>query len=157
MRNSRLALAALLMLAAASPLHAGFNEIESALRARLGSPTYVPLMGVIRVVTWIVHPKGVHDIRLAVFEEKKAAIDGTEMEALVAREVPRGFHPMIRTRQRNGEWTFIYARPHGERMELFLVSHDNSDTVLIQLDVDPDVVMREMNNPHRMATSFASR
>lgn len=154
MRSKRLALAALLLLAT-TPLYAGFDQIETVLRARLGSPTYVPFMGVIRVVTWVIHPKGVHDIRLTVFEGKRGAIDGKEIEAVVQREIPRGFTPLVRTRSnRTGEWAFIYARPRGERLELFVVSHDREDTVLVQVDVDPDVVMREINTPHRMVASM---
>jgi len=153
MRNKRLLLAALLLLAT-TPLYAGFDQIESALRAQLGAPTYVPLMGVVRLVTWVIHPKGVHDIRLAVFEGKRGAIDGKEIEAVVAREVPRGFAPLVRTRSnRTGEWAFVYARPRGERIELFVVSHDREDTVLVQVDVDPDVVMREINRPERIVAA----
>jgi hypothetical protein len=93
-------------------------------------------------------------VRVTVFEEKKGKLDGREFEAIVAREVPRGFTPLVRTRSnKTGEWAFIYARPRGERLELLVVSHDNSDTALVQVDVEPDVVMREINAPHRMVAS----
>jgi len=124
MRSKRIALVALLLLAT-TPLYTGFDQIERELRARLGSQTYVPFMGVVRLVTWAIHPKGVHDVRLAVFEGKRGAVDGKEIEAILAREVPRGFAPLVRTRSnRTGEWAFVYARPRGERIELFVVSHD---------------------------------
>jgi len=154
MTSKRIALAALLLLAT-TPLYAGFNEIESALRARLGSPTYIPLMGLVRVVTWVVHPKGVHDVRLAVFEKNHASIDGAEIERLLNRAVPRDFHPLVRTRSRKtGEWAFIYARPRGDRLELLVVSHDNEDTALVQVDVEPEVVMRELDQPHHIVVSM---
>jgi len=153
MRSKRIALVALLLLAT-TPLYAGFDQIERELRARLGSPTYVPFMGVVRLVTWVIHPKGVHDVRLAVFEGERGAVDGKEIEAILAREVPRGFAPLVRTRSnRTGEWAFIYARPLGDRLELFVVSHDHEDTVLVQVDVEPEVVMREINRPQRMVAA----
>lgn len=152
MSRRLVALAALVFLAA-MPVYASFANVERALEARLGEPTWIPMLGLVRVATWVVHPKGVHDIQLAVFEEKHAHLDGAEIERIVEREVPPGFHPMVRTRNsRSGEWTFIYAKPHGEnRMELFLVSHDKDDTVVMQLDVEPEEVMRDINHPARIA------
>lgn len=135
---SKRALLAVLVLAAAAPLYADFHSMERILTKRLGSPTYIPLFGLVRFGTWIVHPDGVHDIQLAVYEGSHKPLDGAEIEALVAREVPHGFTPMIRTRSfKSGEWTYIYAKPgDGDRIELFLVSHDHEDTVLMRLDVD---------------------
>jgi len=158
MTKRRLLVALLLALFITSPTYAGFREVERALESRLGSPMYGPLFTIVRIVTWVAHPKGVHDIRLTVFEKKGRDIDGKEIEALLAREAPAGFRPLVRTRSRDGEWAFIYARPRGDqRIELFLVTHDNENTVLAQVDVEPEVIARELNHPKKMGTSIASR
>jgi hypothetical protein len=147
---NRRVLVALLLIAAAAPLHADFGSIERALTARLGAPTYIPLLGLVRLGTRIVQPDGVHDFQLAVYEGPRRALDGAEIERIVAREIPRGFSPLVRTRSRNGEWTFIYARPNGNRLEMFVIAHDGGDTTLVRVDVDAERVARNIGDARAM-------
>lgn len=146
------ALFAALLIVFALPLYADFGAIEHALTARLGKPTYIPLLGVVRFASWIVHPKGVHDFQLAVYEGPRRRVDRDDIERIVAREMPRGFTPLVRTRERNGEWTLIYAKPSGDRVELFIVAHDHGDgdTTLLRVDLDAVRVAREMGDAHAM-------
>lgn len=151
--TKRALLAFVLVLAAAAPLRADFGSIEHILTARLGQPTYVPLLGLVRFATWIVHPEGVHDFQLAVYEGPRHAVDPQEIQQVVEREIPRGFSPLVRTRARNGEWTLIYAKAKGEsRIELFIVAHDHGDgdTTLVRVDVDADRVAKNMGDAHSM-------
>jgi len=143
---------AVLLIAVAAPLYADFGSIERALTARLGSPTTIPLMGIVRLVTWVAHPEGVHDFQLAVYEGPRRGVDSLEIERIVAREVPRGFSPLVRTRARNGEWTLIYARPSGNRVELVIVVHDHGDgdTTLLRVDLDAVKVARNMGDGHAL-------
>jgi len=136
----------------AAPLYADFNSIERALTARLGKPTYIPMLGLVRFATWIVRPEGVHDFQLAVYEGSRRAVDAVEIEQIVAREIPRGFSPLVRTRARNGEWTLIYGRANGDRVELFVVAHDHGDgdTTLVRVDVDAVRVAKNMGDAHGM-------
>ncbi len=150
---SKRALLAALLLAAAVPLHADFNSIERALTVRLGKPTYVPLLGLVRLATWIVRPEGVHDFQLAVYEGPRRALDSAEMERIVAREIPPGFSPLVRTRARNGEFAFIYAKPKGDdRVELFIVAHDHDDgdTTLVRVDIDAARIARKVGDSKAM-------
>ena len=143
---------AVLLIAVAAPLYADFGSIERALTARLGSPTTIPLMGIVRLVTWVAHPEGVHDFQLAVYEGPRRGVDSLEIERIVAREIPRGFSPLVRTRARNGEWTLIYARPSGNRVELVIVAHDHGDgdTTLLRVDLDAVKVARNMGDGHAL-------
>src|SRR3954463_589309 len=146
------ALFAVLLIAFAAPLYADFNSIERALTARLGKPTYIPLLGVVRFCTWIARPEGVHAFQLAVYEGPRHSVDGVEIERIVAREIPRGFSPLVRTRARNGEWALIYARPDGDRVELYVIAHDHGDgdTTLIRVDIDAVRVAKNMGDAHEM-------
>jgi hypothetical protein len=146
------ALLAVLLIAFAAPLYADFNSIERALTARLGKPTTIPLLGLVRFCTWIARPEGVHDFQLAVYEGPRRGVDGVEIERIVAREIPRGFTPLVRTRARNGEWALIYARPNGDRVELYVIAHDHGDgdTTLVRVDVDAVRVAKNMNDAHGM-------
>ncbi|HKS21415.1 MAG TPA: hypothetical protein VJZ76_01355 [Thermoanaerobaculia bacterium] len=150
--NKRLLVAALLLLAVAAPMYADFNSIERALTVRLGQPTYIPLLGLIRLGTWVVHPKGVHDLQLAVYEGPRHGFDSVEIERIVSREVPKGYSPLVRTHSRNGECAFIYAKPKGDRVELLVVAHDagDGDTTLIRVDIDAVRVAKEMGDAHGM-------
>jgi len=143
---------AALLIAVAAPLYADFGSIERALTARLGSPPTIPLMGIVRLVTWVAHPEGVHDFQLAVYEGPRRGVDSLEIERIVAREIPRGFSPLVRTRARNGEWTLIYARPSGNRVELVIVAHDHGDgdTTLLRVDLDAVKVARNMGDGHAL-------
>jgi len=149
---SRRIVVAALLIAVAAPLYADFNSIERALTERIGRPTYIPLLGLVRLATWVARPEGVHDFQLAVYEGPRRNVDGVEIERIVSREVPRGFTPLVRTRARNGEWAFIYARPRGDRVELIIVAHDHGDgdTTLIRVDLDAVRVAREMGDAHKM-------
>jgi hypothetical protein len=147
--------AMVLLLFVALPATADFRDVEHDLRSRLGSPTYIPLIGLARFATWCVHPKGVHDFQMTVWDEKPAQIDGDDLEQLLRRGLSRDFQPLIRARSRK-EWTFIYARPIGDRFEMMLLTHDESDTVLIRADVDVEQLSRAINEP-RSARSMGSR
>lgn len=146
------ALVAFALVLLAAPLYADFGSIERELTARLGKPTYVPLLGLVRFATWIVRPEGLHDFQLAVYEGPRRGVDAVEIERIVAREMPRGFTPLVRTRARNGEWTLIYARPDGDRVELYVVAHDHGDgdTTLIRVDIDAVRVAKNMGDAHGM-------
>jgi len=148
-------LALLLLLFVAVPATADFHDVERDLRSRLGSPTYIPFLGMARFATWIIHPKGVHDFQLTMWDQKPASIAGVDLERLLRRGLPPDFQPMVRVRSKS-EWTFIYARPSGDRFELMLLTHDNSDTVLIRADVDVEQLSRVINEPRSMRT-MASR
>ena len=140
-------IAPLLLLLVALPAAADFRDVERDLRSRLGSPTYIPMLGLARFATWIVHPKGVHDFELTVWDEKPAAIEGADLERTLLRGLSRDFQPLVRVRSKK-EWTFIYARPRGDRFEMMLLTHDDSDTVLVRADVDAEELARTINDRH---------
>ena len=138
-----------LLLLIALPAFAGYRDVEMALRSQLGRPMYIPLLGFARFATWIVHPKGVYDFQLTTWE-KGGAADGDALEALLQRGLSRDFHPLVRARSR-GEWTYIYARPDGDRIELILLTRDASDTVLLRANVDAEKLSQTINDHGRWA------
>ena len=133
----------------ALPLYADFRSLERALRARIGAPTWIPGLGIARLASNIVHPDGVHDFQLAVFEH--GGMDGEEAAQLLAREAT-GFTQLVHARSRH-EWTFIYSRPGaGDRVELLILTSDHAQTVLIRCDLDADAFARSMDEPQRLAS-----
>jgi len=132
----------------ALPLYADFGSIERALQARIGAPTWIPGLGFARLASNIVHPDGVHDFQLAVFEH--GGMDGEEAAQLLSREAA-GFTQLVHVRSRH-EWTFIYSRPgKGDRMELLILTSDREQTVLVRCDLDAEAFAKSMDKPERLA------
>ena len=151
----RLVLAIVLL--AAVPAHAGFNEILDGLETRLGHTMWIPMFGFVRMVVRIGHPRGVHDLQLAVFEGK-GRLDPRELDALMTARAGRGYTPLVRVRSKHGqESSFIYAKNIGDRMELLVLTNDLEDTVLVRVVVDPQVVSRYLDKDPRAVGLVARR
>jgi hypothetical protein len=149
-RATAFALAAILFAIPAATARADFSEVVAAIEAKGGRhKTVIPLFGLVRMMIWIAHPEGVHDLQLATWEGRKFSIDGPEIEPLLRAKAGAGYRPMVATRFRNGEWTYIYARPaRGDLMEMLLVTHDRSDTTVLRALIEPHRLAEEMNDPH---------
>ena len=154
--TKRFALAALLF-ALASPLYADFNSIARAIDGYRGvKRVWTPGVGLARFFVRVIAPAGVHDFQIAVFEGAES-LDPRELHDMFRSKIAPGFMPLVQVRSRKShEWNFIYVRPrpHSDRIEMMLLAHDNDDTVLIRVDVDPEVLARELDEPrnvHRMA------
>ena len=136
----------------ALPLYADFDAIVSEIETHGGlHRVRVPLLGLARFAVWIARPKGVFDFQLATWEGE-SSIAPNEASAIVRRNAGRGFSPVVETHsRRDGEWSFIYARPHGERtIELLIVSHDNSDTVVLRAVVDAVVFSQDVGGEMKL-------
>ena len=80
------------------------------------------------------------------WEKKVPEVGSADLERLLRRGLTADFQPLVRVRSnRSHEWTLIYARPLGNRLEVMLLTHDSSDTVLIRADVDADALSRTVN------------
>ncbi len=162
--TERLAFAALLALFVAAPVRADFDSLVRAVETIPGLRRIpMPGFGLVRLAVWMIHPKGVHDLQLATFEtrdgEESGGIDQGHLESLLRRHAEAGYRPLVQVRsRRNGEMTFIWARPvRGDRVELLLLAHERSDeTVVLRTVVDVEMVAREIGNP-RTATRVARR
>ena len=131
------------------PLYADFNSIERALRSELGAPTWIPFLGLARVASNVVHPNGVHDFQLAVFEHGR--FDGHQAALLLSREAP-GFSPLVKS-QSHGEWTLVFCRPEANgRVELLILTSDSHETVLVRCDLDAATFARSMDKPETLAS-----
>lgn len=149
--------AVVLLLLTAVPAHAGFNEILDGLEGRLGRTMWIPMFGLVRTVVRIGHPRGVHDLQLAVFEGK-GRLDPQELDALMTARAGRGYTPLVRVRSKHDrESSFIYAKNIGDKMELLVLTNDSEDTVLVRVVVDPQVVSRYLDQDPRAVALVARR
>ncbi|HUP65991.1 MAG TPA: hypothetical protein VM557_12015 [Thermoanaerobaculia bacterium] len=103
----------------------------------------IPFLGLARTGVRMIHPKGVRDFRLAVFETGNVEVS-ERVDRAIASIAGRGWSPLVRVTGRNGERTAIWMRSslQGEGIEMIVFSHDASESVIIQLEMDPEAVMR---------------
>lgn len=148
---------ALLTAVLAMPAYAGFDEVLDGLHARLGHTTWIPFFSFIRAGIWVIHPDGVHDIQLAVFEGK-GSFDVRDADRLMRTRIGNGYSPMVRVRsKKDHEWSFIYAQPSGQLMDLVVLTNDGSDTVLVRVVVDPAQVDTYLDRKRRKDALIARR
>jgi hypothetical protein len=133
----------------ALPMRGGFDEVVNAISKTSGlHRTPIPFFGLARFVVRVGHPHGVHDIQLATFEGG-GTVDRRDVAAILRDSIRDGYHPIVQTRSnRDGEFTFIYARPDGNTIDMLIVTHDHSDTTVVRAVVDGDVFAKEVNGEH---------
>lgn len=143
--------AALVVLAVAVPMYADFGAVARAIDAEKGvKRVWIPFLGIARLAVRVIHPEGVRDFQLVTFEGTDN-VDPDRLRLLMEQKLGKGFTPLVRVwSKKNGkkEWSFIYVRPHGrDRMELVILASDDEDTALVRVDVDAEVLARELDEP----------
>jgi hypothetical protein len=157
--SRRISIVALFALTlAAQPLFADFSRVAHGLH-RLGfERTWVPFLGLARSFVRVVHPKGVYDFQVAMYENTPS-VSGVEIEKMLKKSVGAGFTPLVRVySSKKGESVFIYARPSADvrKVELLVLSHEPGETVLVRVSADAAIVGRELGVPERVG-QIASR
>ena len=149
----RIALAAFLLAATA---RADFNSL---LRVVESQPhlhrVWTPGISLARLAVRMVHPEGVHDFQLAVFEGR-GRFDSRDFDAVLRTSSER---PMVQVHSnRTGETTLIWARSVGaDLIEMVLLAHDpNDDTVVLRAVINGEILAREIADP-RHASRIAQR
>ena len=157
--NRRIA-AALLLTLIAVPMYADFAAVARAIDGHHGvKRIYIPFLGLARFAVKIVAPEGVHDFQLATFEGTDG-VDPRKLKDVMRSKVGPGFMPLVQVySRRSNDWSFIYARPSkdGSRIELMIPAHDSSDTVLVRVEVDSDMIARELKDHPRKVSHHARR
>src|SRR5712691_4136942 len=98
----RLTFALLVVLLTSSAHASGFDDVVYSLESRLGHSTWIPFFGLARTAVRVVHPEGVHDLQLAVFEGK-GPLDPLDLQNVMSTRAGRDFSPLVRVRSRRGQ------------------------------------------------------
>ena len=136
------------------PGFAGFDEVVHAVETKTGlHREWTPGFGLVRFAVWCIRPQGVSDFQIATFEGHSDRVAGKDLGDLVAANAGRGFQPLVRTwSRRDGEWTYIFARPSsGGRVELLIATRDKSDTVVLRTVVNADRILADLDRPSHTA------
>ena len=143
--------AALVILAVSLPLYADFASLARAIDAKSGvRRIWIPFLGVARFAVRVVQPEGIRDFQLATFSGTDN-VDPRELQSLMRQKIGPGFTPLVQVWSRKHgkkEWSFIYAKPGAnDRIELVILAQDDEETVLVRVDVDADMIARELDRP----------
>lgn len=145
--------AALLAFAVTVPLYADFASLARAIDRQAGvKRIWIPFLGVARFAVRMVQPEGVHDFQLATFEGTDN-VNPQTMQSLMREKMGKGFVPLVQVwskKKGKKEFSFIYARTHGDRVELVILAHDDEDTALVRVDVDASIIARELDEPRNV-------
>jgi hypothetical protein len=119
------------------------------------------LMWGVGMLVKVAHPEGVRSLRLAIFEDQNFSGIGDDVQftSLLEKSLDRTaaehhtepWQRMVRVwSRRDNERTTIYARPRGNDMELFIVSLEPDEAVVLKLRMNPDK-LDEFVDEHRAA------
>lgn len=140
----------------------GFDNVVSSIESRYHAhATRIPFIAFVSFMARRATHDGVSNMHVAEFEHFPAAIDGDDLNTLVAEKLGSDWEPMIRETSRHamkepasaetdsrrwrGEQTLIFTRPEGKRMGMFIVDLDNEDMDIVQLSVDPEHLNDSIN------------
>jgi hypothetical protein len=141
---SKRVLVALAFVLAAANAHADFDSLVSVVGASRGlHRIWTPGISLARFGVRLIHPAGVHDFQIAMFDG-----EGDVDFERVLRTSPAV--PIVRTRDnRTGETAVIWARPlRGDLVEMLLLAHDPKDqTVVLRAVVNGEMLAKEMADP----------
>lgn len=153
-------IAAVVALMLTLPLHADFASVARAIDAQHGvKRVWIPFLGLARVLVRVVEPNGVQDFQLATFEGADK-VDPKTLSEIIRSHAGPGFTPLVQAwSRRSNDWSFVYARPSklADHVELMVLAHDGDDTVLVRVDVDANLVARELKMRPRHVSHVARR
>jgi hypothetical protein len=138
--SRRLAIALIFVAASA---RADFNALVRAVESTNGiHRIWTPGISLVRLGVRMIHPEGVHDFEIAVFEG-----DGNLDLERIMRSNPGT--PMVRVHERrSGDTTVIWARPCGDLVEMLLVTHEpNDNTVVLRAVVNGEKLAQAVADP----------
>jgi hypothetical protein len=158
--NRRVAVTLLAGLLFATPVFADFAAVARAIDSQQGMKRiWIPFLGIARALVRVAQPEGVYDFQLATFEGN-GDVDPHALKQILQSRVGPGFVPLVQVwSKRSNDYSFIYARPtpNMKRLELMILAHDGGDTVLVRVDVDANVVAREIRDQPRRVSHHARR
>jgi hypothetical protein len=115
----------------------------------------IPFLGLARFFVRIVRPAGVKSFKVAIFEDLDftSAKTDTELSAVMRGALSPEWQPLVRTRSRDGEQVYVYAREAGENIKLMVVTIDRTDAVVARVKLSPTKLRDFLNDPKILGIS----
>ena len=119
----------------------------------------IRMTGLASFVANRVQPEGVKKVRIGVFEDLNTALNPREKDfgAFMRQIAGADFQPLVRViSRRDGEQTFIYARPVQDDFEMLIVSMERTEACVVKMRISPDAMSRWVEKPNEMAENSAA-
>lgn len=122
-----------------------FSTLVNAVGAEPGARRqHVPMLGLARLGARAIHPEGIRDFQLAVFETDSVA--ASERLDRAIERVGQGWTPMVRVTEAGGERSSVWVRDAGDAMEMLVLAHEPGESVIVRVAMDPERFFATMND-----------
>src|SRR5262249_51623273 len=118
----------------------------------------IPMLGLAGFAVRLIHPAGVKNFKLAVFEEQDFAPGERDraFEKTVSASINSKWKPMMQARSRSsGNRTYVYTHQAGKDFEMLTVTISKRQAIVAQAKVDPVAVSKFINKPELLGISLA--
>ena len=133
---------------AASEDDRSFHQMEEAVQTRWhGHEQRIPMQWLISGAAGVYTHGGVSRLRVAEMDGLPKQIDGTELEAMAAREMDGGWTRIVRETSIEGnDQSLIYVKPEGKRLAMMVVSFDHGEMDMVEMAIHPDELSRQIHH-----------
>jgi hypothetical protein len=105
----------------------------------------------------VARPEGVKSLKMALFEDQDFSprANDAEFETGLRKALAGGWQPIVRVwSKRDAERTHIFARQRGQDIELFIVSLERTEAVVLQVKMSQARFSEMVDNPAGINASF---
>lgn len=146
--------AAVLLVVAPSPATAGEADFHSVVDRLAAHYQKRPMrfMGFLSFIGNRFTPSGVSHLKMAVFDDLDSSLrpDDEGFDAFMQGVMGEEYQPFVRVHSnRDGEWTYIYMRPVKKNCEMFIVSVEKTEAVVMKMRLNPDAINDWVDEPVR--------
>ncbi len=130
-------LAVALLLIAATPAAADFRRLTGQIgRIHDVHRQRIPFFGLGRLVVRMLKPEGIHDVKLAIFEDQTRGRN-IDLLSIINRTLDHDWRLMVKAySRRSGEETVVLAREEGRLIRLMVVSREDGEIVVVETAMD---------------------
>jgi hypothetical protein len=133
-----------------------FDAVVSAVEQRYDSHAdRVPMMGFVSFCAWVATAGGVKGMKVAEFDHLNRVTDPGDLERVVSQTLGSEWERFVTERNRNGELSLIFAKPHGANMRMLIASYEHGELDVVRLEVNGDRLRHWIHDPEGSARRHA--
>jgi VWFA-related protein len=118
----------------------------------------IPMLGLANFMVKIIHPAGIKDFKVAIFENRNFTRDANDrmLESIVRAALARDWQPTVRTRMNaSQEQFYLYTQASGKDIKLVAVTVEPRRTIVLEAKANPEAVAKFMEKPEIFGKSLA--
>jgi hypothetical protein len=115
-------------------------------------PTRIPMMSFVSLCARFATHGGVKGLRVAEFDNVKAAGDASELSSLVRNHLGPEWQPFVREHGKQGKSeSIIFVREKGDALRMMIAEYDDGELDLVRMELSGDSLAKWMKDPQRNA------